>query len=174
MAIPKQCALVRLICGKALVVVEAVPAVMMITAEVVPIGIAETITGAVGETVTTMTELVDGVVNETAIERTIDITIAATEGTAAAVVVDGMRMIGGGAIDTNATMEGGADMSAVARVAVIDMEVVESAVLRGPVSQTQRMRLLLPVPMIPLLGRKRRSGEKLPRNWQPFRKRRKS
>ena len=166
--------MVRLICAKALVVAEAVPAVMMIMAEVVAIGIAETITGTVEETTTTTIEIVGGVVNETAIERMIDTTIAVTEATAAAAVVGGMKMIGGGAIDTNATMEGGADMSAVARVAVIDMEAAESAVLRGRASQTQLMRLLLRVPMIPHLGRKRRDGRRLRRNWRPFKKRRKN
>lgn len=144
MEIPKPCELVRLICAKALVVAEAVPAVMMITAEVVVIGIAETTIGAVGETITTTTEIVDGVVNETAIERMIDTAIAVTEALAAA-AVDGTRMIGGGAIDTNAAMEGGADMSAVARVAAIDMEAAESAVLRHQAPLTLLMRLLLRV-----------------------------
>lgn len=174
MAILKLCALVRLICAKALEMAEAVPAVMMITAEVVAIGIAETITGAVGKTIPTTTEIMDGVVKETAIERMIDTTIAVTEATTAAVVVDGMRMIGGGAIDTNATMEGGADMSAVARVAVIGMEAAESAVLRGQVSQTQRKQLQLRMPMDRLIGRKRRDGQKLRKSWLQFRRKRRS
>jgi len=165
----------------AAVVVDTKAVIMvMIMAEVAAIGIAETTAGTVRGMATVTIGIVDGVATETIIGTAIDTTYAVTEATA--VVVGETRTIGGGVSDMTVTTEEAVDMSAAARVVVIDMEAAKSAALQGRVvllrgSQAhpahQGIRLLR-VSMNHRPSRKNRAEKKLPMNWQPYRKRRRS